>query len=102
MQGERKTLKGFPVLITTNLPTNLGGNGDGSHISLVASNQVYFGEQPGLQVKVSTEATYTDASGQLRSAAERNETVMFMFMHHDVGLRHLAAIALLDTVRWGR
>ena len=102
LQMANPTLKGFPVLVTTNLPTNLGGSSNESHLSLTAATHVLFGEQPGLKVKVSDTAAYTDASGNLRSAAERNETVMFMFMRHDVCLRHLAAIAVLTAITWGR
>lgn len=102
MQGDNKTLKSIPVEVTTNLPTNLGGSGNRSHISLVAWPNVFFGEAPGLEFKVSDVAAYRDAASQMRSAAENNETVMFMFMRHDVGLRHVAAIAVLTDVRWGR
>lgn len=96
------TLKRFPVLVTTNLPTNLGAGSNESHLALVTGTHVLFGQKPGIRVKVSDEATYTDASGNLRSAAERNETVMFMFMSHDFGLRHLPAVSLLTAVKWGR
>lgn len=102
LQQANPTLKGFPVLVTTNLPTNLGAGSNESHLSLIASTHVYFGEQPGLRVKVSDEAAYTDASGNLRSAAEREETVMFMFQGHDFALRHLPAVAVLTGVKWGR
>lgn len=102
MQGENKRWKGFPVLVTTNLPTNLGGSSNESHISLVAYDHVFFGEAPGIEFKVSDVAAYTDAGGNMRSAAERNETVMFTFMRHDVGVRHLPAVYTLTAVKWGR
>lgn len=101
MQGPSKTWKSFPVAVTTNLPTNLGGNGNGAYLSLGAWNHVFFGEAPGIEFRVSDEAAYTDSGGNLRSAAERNETVMFTFMRHDVGLRHLAALWVSTNVRWG-
>lgn len=101
MQGTTKTWKSFPVAVTTNLPTNLGGSGNGTYLSLGAWNHVLFGEAPGIEFRVSDEAAYTDGGGNLRSAAERNETVMFTFMRHDVGLRHLAALWVSTNVRWG-
>jgi HK97 family phage major capsid protein len=100
MQGQDKTWKSLPVSVTTNLPTNINGNQ--SHISLAAYEHVMFGEEEGIVLRASTEASYTDAAGVIRSAAERNETVMFAFAKHDVGIGHLRAIALLEGVRWGR
>lgn len=96
------TFKKVPVLVTTNLPTNLGVGSNRSHISLIAYNHVLLGEEDGITVRVSSEASYSDASGNLRSAAERDETVMFAVARHDVGVRHARAVALLTDVRWGR
>jgi len=104
MLGNSPTLNSLPVSITTNLPNNLsdGTNSDNSHLSLIAYDHVLFGEEDAINIRVSTEASYTDAAGNLRSTAERNETVMFAEANHDVGARQLAAIALLNLVRWGR
>lgn len=102
MQGTNKVWKDYPVLISTNLPSNLGGGSNESHISFIAWDHVFFGEAPGVEFKVSDVAAYTDAGGNMRSAAERNETVMFTFMRHDVGMRHLAAAYTLTAVKWGR
>jgi HK97 family phage major capsid protein len=102
MLGNSPTLNGIPVAITTNLPNNLGGSSDGSHMSLIAYTHVLFGEEDGITIKASDVASYTDGGSAMRSAFERDETVMMTIAKHDVGLRHLAAVALLDTVRWGR
>jgi HK97 family phage major capsid protein len=104
MNNSAPLLKGLPVAITTNLPNNLfdGSNSDNSHLSLVAYDHVIFGEEDGITVRVSTEGSYTDGAGNIRSAVERNETVMFAEARHDVGVRQTAAIALLNLVRWGR
>jgi HK97 family phage major capsid protein len=96
------TFKKIPVLVTTNLPTNLGAGSNRSHISLTAYNHVLLGEEDGITVRVSDNATYTDAGGNLRSAFERDETVMIAVARHDVGVRHLRSVALLTDVRWGR
>jgi HK97 family phage major capsid protein len=102
MGAANPTFKKIPVLVTTNLPTNLGAGSNRSHISLIAYNHVLLGEEDGITVRVSSEAAYTDASGNLRSAAERDETVMFAVARHDVGVRHTRAVALLTDVQWGR
>ena len=102
MQGDNKTFKGFPVTQTTNLPTNLGVGGNRSHVSLIAWPHVFFGEEDAIGLRASSEATYTDAAGNLRSCFERDETLMITTASHDAGVRHLRAVAILTDVRWGR
>lgn len=101
LQGANPTLKGYPVLRTTNLPNNLGGGGNETYLGFVAFNHVLFGEAMGLEFAVSTEAAYYDAGGTIRSAFQRGETLMLAVMRHDFNVRHLRAVQVLTAVKYG-
>lgn len=96
-----KMLRRKPVHVTTEVPSNLGGGGNESEIMLVAPQHVMVGEHMGIEIAMSTEAAYHDASGVMQAAFSRDETLMRMILQHDIGLRHLAAIAVLTGVTWG-
>lgn len=100
LQGDNKTLKGIPVLDTTNIPENLGAGSNEGFISLVAFPHVLFGEAGGTDVAVSDSASYT-RGGVTYSAFQRGETLMKITQRHDVGLRHVHAVFVLTAVKWG-
>ncbi|GAA4218600.1 HK97 family phage major capsid protein [Sagittula marina] len=87
--------------VTTEIPDNLGAGGNESEIGLIHPSHVMIGEHMGIEVAMSTEAAYKDASGKMQAAFSRDETLMRMIMQHDIGLRHLAAVAWGTGVRWG-
>lgn len=93
-------LRKKPVHQTTEIPDNLGG-GTESEIMLVHPVHILVGEHMGIEVAMSTEAAYKDSSGTMQAAFSRDETLMRMIMQHDIGARHLPAIAVLDGVTWG-
>jgi HK97 family phage major capsid protein len=93
-------LRGFPYRVTTQIPENLGG-GTESELYLADFAQVVVGEHMGIEVAVSTEAAYRDASNNLQAAFSRDETVMRAIAQHDIGVRHLPAVAILTGVTWG-
>lgn len=93
-------LRKKPLHITTEIPDNLGG-GTESELMLVHPTHVMVGEHMGIEIAMSTEAAYKDASGTMQAAFSRDETLMRMIMQHDIGLRHLAAVAILTGVTWG-
>lgn len=101
LQLANPTLKGLPVLPTTNLPENLGVGGNEGVISLIAGSHVLFGETTSLEFKASDEAAYYDAGGTLRSTFQRGETLILGMMRHDVGLRHLPAVYTMTGVKYG-
>lgn len=94
-------LRNKPVRVTTQIPENLGGGSNESELYLVDFGHVVVGEHMGIDIAVSTEAAYLDASGTLVSAFARDETLMRAIQQHDIGARHLAAIAVLIGVTWG-
>lgn len=93
-------LRRKPVHVTTEIPENLGSGGDESEIMLVHPSHVIVGEHQGIQIAMSTEAAYRDSEGNLQAAFSRDETLMRMILQHDIGLRHLAAVAILTGVTW--
>lgn len=92
-------LRNLPFFDTTTVPINLGSGSD-SELYLIAFPHVLVGEHSGLEIATSTEAAYRDAQGNLQAAFSRDETVMRAIQHHDIGLRHLPAVAVLTAVTW--
>lgn len=92
-------LRGKPVHQTTEIPNNLGG-GSESEIMLAHPQHVVIGEHMGIELALSTEAAYKDGDGKMQAAFSRDETLMRMIMQHDLGLRHLSAVAILTGVTW--
>lgn len=93
-------LRRKPVKVTNNIPQNLGG-GTESEIGLIHPSHVIIGDQNAISIATSTEAAYKDANGVMQAAFSRDETLMRLIMHHDIGLRHLPAVAWLTGVTWG-
>lgn len=54
----------------------------------------------GIEIAMSTEAAYKDAAGNMQAAFSRDETVMRAIVQHDIGMRHLPALAVLTGVTW--
>ena len=94
-------LRGFPYRVTTQIPINLGGGTNESEIFFADWAQVVVGEHMGIEVALSTEAAYRDVNNNLQAAFSRDETVMRAIAQHDIGLRHLPAVAILTGVTWG-
>uniref|UniRef100_A4WTD2 Phage major capsid protein, HK97 n=1 Tax=Cereibacter sphaeroides (strain ATCC 17025 / ATH 2.4.3) TaxID=349102 RepID=A4WTD2_CERS5 len=93
-------LRRKPVHVTTEIPDNLGVGGNESELMLADPTHIMVGEHMGIEIAMSTEAAYKDASGTMQAAFSRDETLMRMIMQHDIGLRHLAAVAILTGVTW--
>jgi HK97 family phage major capsid protein len=98
--------RGYPVGITTEIPTNLtsgGATGIGSEVYFVDFAEMVIGESMNLSVAISMDATYTDpVSGNPVSAFQRDLTLIRIITENDFGPRHAEAIAVLDGVTWYR
>jgi HK97 family phage major capsid protein len=98
--------RGYPIGITTEIPTNLtssGATGNGSEIYFVDFAEMVIGESMSLSVAISMDATYTDpATGTPISAFQRDLTLIRIITENDFGPRHAEAIAVLDGVTWYR
>lgn len=96
------TLWGFPMGVTNNIPTNLASGTDGeSETYLVDMVDAVVGESSQIAVDISNEASYTDENGTVRSAFDRDETVIRTIERHDFGMRHDASVAVKTGVVWG-
>lgn len=93
-------LWGFPYKATTLVPTNLGG-GTASEVYLVDFADAVYGDTMRLEITAFDQAAYTDpGSGQLVSAAQRDQTLIRAITEHDFGMRHDASVAVLTDVLW--
>lgn len=98
---ENGTLRRKKFHVTTLFPDNLGVGGNEAEIMLVHPRHVVVGEHNGVKIAMSGDAAYVDESGETQSAFSRDETLLRMIMHHDIGLRQLAGVAVLKEVKWG-
>jgi HK97 family phage major capsid protein len=91
-------LWGFPFFSTTNIPINLG-SGDKSEIYLVDMADVILGESNFLEVDASNTAAYDPGSGVV-SSFQKDQTLIRVIAHHDLGVRHEQSLAILEAVDW--
>lgn len=97
-----KTLLGYPFKTTTQIPTNLtvSPNSDCSEVYLVSMREAMLFDSMRLELAVSREGTYTDASGTLVSVFQQDQTLIRGIAEHDFHMRHDEAIAMITGVRW--
>ncbi len=94
-------LKGYRYALSTQIPTNLGGEGNESEIYFVNFADCYIGEDMNLAIAISTEASYKDGEGNTVSAFQRDQTLIRVISKHDFGPRHVESIAIGTGVTWG-
>lgn len=94
-------LKGYKVALTTQIPTNLGGDGNESEIYFINFSDCYIGEDMSLAIAISTEASYKDADGKTVSAFQRDQTLIRVISKHDFGPRHVESVAVGTGITWG-
>jgi HK97 family phage major capsid protein len=92
-------LLGWPIEQTTSIPANLGGSSNQSEIYLVDMDSVIIG-QGFVEIGVHPSGTYTDGNGNLKSAFERDESILRLTAGVDIGLKHNGACAVLTNVPW--
>lgn len=98
---DQNLLKGFPVGSTTQIPINLGGDGDASEIHFADFADCFIGEDDAMVIDFSKEATYKDGSGNVISAFQRDQTLVRVIAKHDFGPRHVESVAVMTGVKWG-
>lgn len=87
------TLFGVPVRPTSAIPTNLGGGTNASELYLLEASQFVIGETLNMSVEEFNGGTYTDASSNLVSGIDTDETVLRLIHEVDCALRHTNAVA---------
>lgn len=98
---DQNMLKGFPVGSTTQVPINLGTDGDASEIHFADFADCFIGEDDAMVIDFSKEATYKDSSGNVISAFQRDQTLVRVIAKHDFGPRHIESVAVMTEVKWG-
>lgn len=93
------TLYGWPLFVTTSVPTNLGG-GTETEVYFVDMMDAIIGEATGLEIAVDMSASYIDGSS-LVSAFTRDETLIRAIARHDFAMRHDESVAVKNAVTWG-
>ena len=95
----------YRVHVANNIPDNLAEGGSPS----ASDSEVYFGHGPSILIadaqdmilSVKEDLAYTDSTGTLVSAHDRDEVVVTAMLMTDIALRHPVAWAVLEDVRWG-
>lgn len=95
---EGLSLYSHPMLTSNQIPNTLGGGSD-SEVFLVSPSEVILAELPGMTIDVSNQGAYIEG-GELRSAFERDTTLIRVTMKHDIAMRHSVSIAYLTGVGW--
>lgn len=98
---EQGLLKGYPVGLSNQIPTNLGADGDETEIYFVNFADMMIGEDMELVIDLSKEAAYKDGSGNMVSAFQRDQTLIRVIAKHDFGPRHVESIVVAIGVDWG-
>jgi HK97 family phage major capsid protein len=100
----RGTLLGYPFKKTTQIPVNLydssSTNKDLTLIFLVEMTDDMILDSMTLELAVSREGSYTDSNSNTVSAFTTDQTIIRAIMEHDHQVRHDAAIAVIQNVRY--
>lgn len=87
---------GYRFFDTNALPINLSVSGqtDVGELMLVHMPDIVIGDTLTMDVSASTEASYLDATGTVRSAFVRDQTVIKAISEHDIIARHPESISV--------
>jgi HK97 family phage major capsid protein len=98
------TLLGYPFKKTTQIGANYydanGTNKDCSFVFLVEMSEDMILDSMSLELAVSREGSYVDSTGATVSAFQNDQTIIRAIAEHDHQLRHDAAVAAIQYVRW--
>jgi HK97 family phage major capsid protein len=93
--------KGIPVIVSQQIPTTGGAGTDETTIALVDFSHVLFGEEEGIVLKMSDQATLdVDGSGTLVHLWQQNMFAILAEAMHDFGLRTVKAVVKQSNIRW--
>jgi HK97 family phage major capsid protein len=96
-------LWGWPVGVTTEVPTNLSDQGGSAETELTLCDMAdaVIGESTRIFVDVSDSAAYVDAAGSVTSAFSQDQTVIRAIAEHDFALRRDVACMVMNGITWG-
>jgi HK97 family phage major capsid protein len=93
------TLEGFPIMVSQQLPTNLGA-GNGSEIYLVDMADTVIADTLNVTVDASDVAAYYGTDGKVVSTFQRDQSLFRVIAEHDFNMRHLQSLAVGITSDW--
>lgn len=97
-------LLGYPFKKSTQIPINLydanGTNKDCSFLILAEMDESMIMDSMTLELAVSREGMYVDSGGSTVSAFQNDQTLIRAIAEHDFQIRHDAAVAVAQNVRW--
>ena len=96
--------KGIQVIVTNQIPTNGGTGTNETTVSLVDFTHVLFGEESGIVMKMSDQATLVTGAGaaisDLLFLFQQNMFAILAEMEHDVGLRYAKAVVKASAIKF--
>ena len=102
MQGDNPTWKNIGVLMSTNVPENAGATTDQGTVGLVDFGNVLYGEDEGMTMRTSTEASILDSDGTtVVFLWQENKSAVLAEMMHGVALQRTAAVVVATGLRAG-
>lgn len=99
----RGTLLTYPVRKTTQIGTNYydaSGHTNTSFVFLTEMDEAMILDSMSLELAVSREGTYIDATGATVSAFQYDQTLIRAIAEHDFQMRHDQAVAVIQAVAW--
>ncbi|MDO1582422.1 phage major capsid protein [Rhizobium oryzicola] len=100
----RGSLLTSPVMRSTQFPINIwnvdGSQKDCSFVMLVEMTEDIILDSMQLELSVFREGSYIDETGATISAMANDQTVIRAIAEHDHQMRHDAAVAVIQFVRW--
>lgn len=97
----QRRLKTYPVILSEQVPSNLGAGTNESEIYLQDFGHVYYGVARALELAVSEEASYINAGSTMVSTFAEDSMAIRAVGSHDFDVRHTRSGAILSAVQWG-
>lgn len=92
---------GYPVIISEQIPSNLGAGTNESEIYLCDFAYALMGVARQVQLVASNEASYIDGSSAVVSSFAADQTAIRAVCSHDFALKYDKANVVITTVKWG-
>lgn len=99
-RGDSPRMGSIPILVSTQVPINLGDGADESLILLVNFADTLLGTQGEIAMATSSEAS-VKINGTMVSAFQHNLVLLRAISGHDIGLRRPESIVYCPAVQWG-
>ena len=93
-------LRGKPLLVSNQVPINLGAGTNESEIYLVQGRHVLLGDTRRMQMMTTQHGNVTYNGTDFISTFSNDLTAFRLISEHDLNVRHVACVAVADTVLW--